>query len=238
MKIELLGTGAIYTKYHSASLLVNEDLLIDVPNGTLKQLLRNGYNPVSISKILITHMHGDHTADIPFILMYLYKLNKLKRKTYIIGPRGITKTVQDLFTAYNFHVLEKFPEYIEFIELEPENILDSKEIGYKVESFLVEHTVNPISMGYVIDDKLGITGDTILCESVEKIVSKSIITVADCSDIEGSKSHMGINNLEYLSEKFNKTILPTHLKDVTREELRKRNLSNIPEKEDGYKFEI
>ena len=45
MKIELIGTGAIYSKYNSACTLINEDMIIDFPNGTLKQLLKNNHTP-------------------------------------------------------------------------------------------------------------------------------------------------------------------------------------------------
>lgn len=40
MKVELIGTGAIYTKYNSACTLINDDIIVDMPNGTLKQLLK------------------------------------------------------------------------------------------------------------------------------------------------------------------------------------------------------
>ena len=76
MNITLIGTGAIYSQYNNACTLINDDMLIDVPNGILKTLLRNNHIPEKIDKILITHLHGDHTADIPFLLMYLYKNKK------------------------------------------------------------------------------------------------------------------------------------------------------------------
>ena len=71
MKVELVGTGAIYSKYNSACTLVNGEMLVDVPNGVLKQLINSHHYPEKIDKILITHMHGDHIADIPFLLIYL-----------------------------------------------------------------------------------------------------------------------------------------------------------------------
>ena len=73
MNITLIGTGAIYSQYNNACTLINDDMLIDVPNGILKTLLRNNHIPEKIDKILITHLHGDHTADIPFLLMYIAK---------------------------------------------------------------------------------------------------------------------------------------------------------------------
>lgn len=78
MKVKLIGTGAIYTKYNSACTLLNDDLIVDAPNGTLKQLLKMGLDPAIINTIVITHMHGDHTADIPFLLKYIF--NYIKRK--------------------------------------------------------------------------------------------------------------------------------------------------------------
>lgn len=48
---------------------------------------------------------------------------------------------------------------------------------------------------------------------------------------------MGIDNIEYLENKFKKPIIATHLKDKTREELTKRKINNILIKEDGFEIE-
>lgn len=78
MKIEILGSGNIYSKWNSASYLVDDKILIDVPNGTHKTLKNRNIEPININKILITHFHGDHYFDLPFIL--LEKLKKSKKK--------------------------------------------------------------------------------------------------------------------------------------------------------------
>ena len=64
MNIEIVGTGAIYSKHNSACTLINNDMIVDFPNGILKQLLKTNHNLEQIDKMLITHFHGDHTADI------------------------------------------------------------------------------------------------------------------------------------------------------------------------------
>lgn len=72
MQINLIGTGAMYTAYNSACTLIDNKIIIDMPNGTVKQMLKKRLPVENIDIILITHMHGDHTADIPFFLnMYL-----------------------------------------------------------------------------------------------------------------------------------------------------------------------
>lgn len=235
MNVELIGTGAIYSKYNSACTLIDDSMIVDVPNGALKQLLNSNHEIEKIDKILITHMHGDHTADIPFLLMYMYKAKQISRKTIIIGPTFIEDKIKQLFEAYNYHALNKIKEYIQFVELKPNEILEGKEIGYKIKSISVLHGNEAPAYGYIIDDKLGLTGDSSLCEGVEKIARNSKLVIADCSRINGDSSHMGIDNLEYLVKKHNSKIIATHLKDETREELLNLKLDKILVKEDGYK---
>ena len=72
MNVELIGTGLIYSKSYSACTLIDNDTIIDMPNGILRQLLRIEHKPEKIKTILITHLHGDHTADLPFFYKYIY----------------------------------------------------------------------------------------------------------------------------------------------------------------------
>ena len=136
MKIELVGTGAIYTKYNGACTLINEDTIVDMPNGTLKQLLKKNYTPEKIKTILITHMHGDHTADVPFFLKYVYNFSKIDNEILIIGPKGIEDKIVQLFGAYNFENKKEIEQAmkIKYIELEQENTVIQNINGYKIQS--------------------------------------------------------------------------------------------------------
>lgn len=235
MKVELIGTGAIYTRYNSACTLVNDDMIIDFPNGTLKQLLKTNHNPNKIDKIVVTHFHGDHTADIPFLLMYKLKSKEEVNITTVIGPIGVETKVKQLFEAFNYS-FEKIEDKVKFVELNPNEITN---IGYKIEAVQVLHKKEKPAYGYIIDGKIGFTGDSALCDGIEHIFSKSSdIVIADCSHIDGNLNHMGIDNLAYLLEKYNKKIVATHIRDYTREILKKINYPDILVVEDGYKFEI
>ena len=119
MKIKVIGTGAIYTKYNSACTLINNELIVDMPNGTLKQLLKMNIKPEKIKTILITHLHGDHTADLPFFFEYVFEFLKDKREITVIGPKGIKNKIVELSNAYNFENEEEINKnfnlkYIEF----------------------------------------------------------------------------------------------------------------------------
>ena len=237
MKIKLIGTGAMYTAYNSACTLIDNKIIVDMPNGTIKQLLKENINVGLIDIILITHMHGDHTADIPFFLKYIFNYLKTKKNIKIVGPLGIKNKIIKLFNAYNFEDEKEIEQFfnIEFIEiLENEIEIDN----YFIKSYLVLHGEEKPALGYVIDNKLGLTGDSGLCNNIEEIFKKSQIIISDSSLDIGDSCHLGINDLDYLTKKYNKKVLCTHLRDETRNIITKGNFENIIVKEDFYEIEI
>ena len=237
MKIKLVGTGAMYTAYNSACTLIDNKIIVDMPNGTIKQLLKENINVGLIDIIIITHMHGDHTADIPFFLKYIFNYLKTKKNIKIVGPLGIKNKIIKLFNAYNFEDEKEIEHFfnIEFIEiLENEIEIDN----YFIKSYLVLHGEEKPALGYVIDNKLGLTGDSGLCNNIEEIFKKSQMIISDSSLDIGDSCHLGINDLDYLTKKYNKKVLCTHLRDETRNIITKGNFENIIVKEDFYEIEI
>jgi len=80
MKVTFFGTGSMIPtdkRNHSCILFSykNENILIDCGEGTQKQFRIANLNPVKITKILITHWHGDHVLGLPGLLQSLYKNN-------------------------------------------------------------------------------------------------------------------------------------------------------------------
>lgn len=240
MKVELIGTGAIYTKYNSACTLINDDMIIDMPNGTLKQLLKKGYDLEKMRNIVITHMHGDHTADLPFLFKHIYGYMKYNNEITVIGPSGIKNQIVKLFEVYRFEDRKEIEEKmkVKYIELKSRNQLLKDVNNYDIQAILVSHGKEKPAYGYIINGKLGLTGDTGICEGVEEIVTKSEITIADSSLRTGDESHMGIDNIKSLTKKYGRKIVSTHLRDKTREELKRSNLENVIVEEDGYIFEL
>ena len=49
---------------------------------------------------------------------------------------------------------------------------------------------------------------------------------------------MGMNNIKYLTQKYKKPIIATHMRDKTRETLQKEENENILVVEDGYQFYV
>ena len=69
MKIYTIGSGDMYSINNSASYLINDSILLDIPNGTCRELKRKNINIIDINHIIITHLHADHFFDLPFYLL-------------------------------------------------------------------------------------------------------------------------------------------------------------------------
>ena len=61
----------------------------------------------------------------------------------------------------------------------------------------------------------------------------------DCMLINGTDKHQGINDIEYLTNKYpNCTFVVSHLNDDTRKVLEEKNISNIIVPNDGLELKI
>jgi ribonuclease Z len=119
MKITFLGTSDAIpsiTRNHT-SILLNydgENILIDCGEGTQRQFRKAKLNPCKITRILISHWHGDHTLGISGILQTL-ALSGYKKTLFIYGPKGTKKFMKELFKTFIF-AGKRFPIKIEEVD--------------------------------------------------------------------------------------------------------------------------
>lgn len=106
IKITFLGTSsAVPTKNrnHQAVLLTcnEENILFDCGEGTQRQFRVADLNPCKITKLLITHWHGDHILGIPGLLQTL-AFSGYNKKLEIYGPKGTKEFMKDIFRTFVF----------------------------------------------------------------------------------------------------------------------------------------
>ena len=237
MKVKVIGSGSMWTKYNSACYLIDDNIMVDIPNGACKYLYRFNIEPSSIEHILITHFHGDHYFDMPFYLLNKSKSDNKKVNVYCEnqGEEKINKIGELAFPqVFNLISKELTVEY----NFEDEFTVEK----YQVKKALVDHGRIKPCFGYIIDNesnKVGFTGDTTLCSTVEEMAKICKYLFCDCMLINGTNKHQGINDIEYLANKYpNCTFVVSHLNDDTRKVLEEKNISNVIVPNDGLELKI
>lgn len=242
MKIEFIGTGSIGAMQSSACTLIDDKLLVDIPNGIIKKLKQTGHEIAKIENCIITHLHGDHFADIPFLIFDRVYYN-VQTPINIYGPKGIEKRVKDLFEILFPGDYDKVQEkgkvqFVEFEKMEHKYI----ESGHYITSFEVEHGNCKPAYGYIVEKdnkKVGFSGDSAYCESIVTIIEQADISVLDMSFMEGRVAHMGLQDILKIMEKYpNKRIATTHMQDYVRQQAKEKNIENLIIPDDGDCIEI
>ena len=106
MKLTFLGTSAQIpsaSRNHTSILLdyPGENILIDCGEGTQRQFRKAKLNPCKITRILITHWHGDHILGLPGILSTL-ALSGYNKTLYVYGPKKTKVFMNELLKLFNF----------------------------------------------------------------------------------------------------------------------------------------
>lgn len=104
MEMILFGTSSMVPtaeRNHTAALLryKEETILIDCGEGTQRQFRRAKISPTKITRILITHWHGDHVLGLPGLIMTL-AANNYHRQLHIYGPKGTKQYLEKMFSFF------------------------------------------------------------------------------------------------------------------------------------------
>ncbi len=139
VEIVFLGTSSAvhsYTRNHPSIVLkaFGETMLFDCGEGTQRQLIFAKVSPMKISKIFLSHYHGDHILGLPGLLQSMNFRGRDKKLT-IYGPKGLDKLESAIFSL-GYSKIE-FP--IEFIEIDSGIVEKTDE--YVITAQSVHHNV-------------------------------------------------------------------------------------------------
>ncbi len=146
----------------------DEGFLFDPGEGTQRQMIFSDVSASSITKIFITHFHGDHCLGLSGILQRL-SLDKVTHTVQLFFPASGQKFINSLRTSSIYHNVAT----IEEIPISNEGVIFDSENFY-IESRKLSHTVE--SWGYRIQEK---DSFTMLPEKLEKfnVFRKDIATL-------------------------------------------------------------
>lgn len=104
IEITFLGTSSMQpTKQRNHSGIVlsyqKENILLDCGEGTQRQMRITGIKPAKITRICLSHWHGDHVFGLPG-LMSTMGADKPDKTLHIYGPPGTARYIEYLFKSF------------------------------------------------------------------------------------------------------------------------------------------
>ncbi|MBP2622558.1 ribonuclease Z [Streptococcus oricebi] len=157
MQLQFLGTSAGQpSKTRNVSSLVlklldeiNEVWMFDCGEGTQHRILETNIKPRKISKIFITHLHGDHILGLPgFLASRSFQASEEQTDLEIYGPQGIKKFVQTSLKVSG----SRLPYRLIFHEFDANSLGQILETDhFTVHAEALDHTI--FCVGYRIRQK-------------------------------------------------------------------------------------
>src|SRR5687767_3595271 len=147
MRVTLLGTG---DSLHAAgrghsSLLVDDAhgrFLVDCGATTPQALAKLGVDPSTIDAVLVTHLHGDHFAGIPFLFLAATYGKPRASPLVVAGPTLTASRVEALYRILYASTAERVrPFFLDYRELAPNEAIDL--VGRRVVAFQAKHMSPP-----------------------------------------------------------------------------------------------
>lgn len=137
LKICFLGTASAFpTKERAHSAIYfdvgKEAFLFDAGENVQRQITLANLSPMKISKIFISHWHGDHVLGLAGLLQS-YGINKRKEKIEIYGPKETKRRIENLRKAFDLRL--NYP--IVVYEINSKKILETEE--YEIWAKNTEH---------------------------------------------------------------------------------------------------
>ncbi|MBI4983521.1 ribonuclease Z [Candidatus Woesearchaeota archaeon] len=127
----------------------SENILFDCGEGTQRQIRIAGLKPAKITRLLISHWHGDHVFGIPGLLSSM-GVDQYGQKLHIYGPKGSKKYLDHLLHSFAANAI------IELDVHEVEAGIFFENENFRLEAQPLKHSSTCIGFSFVEKDKLRI----------------------------------------------------------------------------------
>jgi ribonuclease Z len=195
IKVTFLGTSAQIPsprRNHTAILLTynQENILIDCGEGTQTQFRKAKINPGKLTKILITHIHGDHTFGLPGLLNTL-SFSEYKKTLHIYGPKGFRDFMKEFLSM--FKIERNFKVEVHEIT-NSGKIFENEE--FELHSEKMQHGIPANAYYFKLKDKLRINKEKIKKVKITDV--KSLKNLKQGKDITHNKKKYKNSQLTYI----------------------------------------
>ena len=151
MQLTFLGTSSMVPTKERNKIAVfisygSEGILFDCGEGTQRQFKIAGISLPKVTKILISHWHGDHVLGLPGLMQTLSSMN-YNGRLEIYGPNGTKKRMESMFEAF------VFDKRLDFVVMEVKQGIFFENREFQLEAHQLEHGIETLGFRLIEKDK-------------------------------------------------------------------------------------
>ena len=166
--------------------VADRSFLIDCGRGCLMRLAAAGAPPITIERLLLTHLHSDHVTDVNDLITNRWISGFPAPSLPIVGPEGTDNFIEntlkmlepDIGYRIEHHSDLDSPPQLEVTETVAGVVLDDGQV--RITAALTEHKPVHPTVGYRIEaegSSIVLAGDTVPCEGLDELCSGADVYV-------------------------------------------------------------
>lgn len=192
-----------------------------------------------ITAIFLTHLHGDHTFGLPFLLIFMKYMEQRQEPLTIVGPKGTKEWVNYLFEMAYPDIAVPFKIYYE--EVQPGD--DRAMLYLKLEVVPIDHTESSQGYRLRIDNKLlAFSGDSRWHRTLATLVEGADLAFVECSFVEKREAaHISLEEILESDERYlsgARQVVLIHLHNEVEKALAERNPYKFLPARDGQQLRL
>lgn len=225
--IQFLGTGTAFNHggRGAQSVLIlpgaSSAFLVDAGPTLMPVLMREGNGCPEIDRMFVTHLHGDHFAGWPFLLLHLVFLDERTRPFDVYGPVGTRETLEELAALCYREIQAKRRFELRYHELavRAQTNLDGG-AGLRFDVLPMKHHPSSIGYRFRLDRdpsgrSVAVTGDTEWCGALEALSLDCDVLIVECTTLApGLGGHLSLEEIRGRIDRLRaRQVVLVHLTD-------------------------
>jgi ribonuclease BN (tRNA processing enzyme) len=176
-------------------------ILLDAGASSIVALKREGLDPSAIDVILVSHLHGDHFAGIPFLILDGQFAHRARPLT-IIGPVGSKGRIEAALVNMYPGFARELPHFpLRFVELGDRETAELEQVRVAVWSVPHDPLSNPLALRLWIGPlSIGYSGDTAWTGALAEVADRTELFICEAQTLE-PKARIHLSYAEVLAHR-------------------------------------